>query len=52
MLTVKYWLFLSDFNEPCIFWAEFRKILMSNVVKIRPARTDLFHADGQTDRQT
>ena len=25
---------------------------MSNFIKIRPGEAELFHADGQTDRQT
>jgi len=52
MYTVKHLLFLSDFNEPTVFWTEFRKILTSNSMKIRPVGLQLFHADGRTDRQT
>jgi Fe-S-cluster formation regulator IscX/YfhJ len=42
-LHVKYPLFLSDFNDPYI---------IQNFMKIRPVGAKLFHADGQTDRQT
>jgi hypothetical protein len=34
--------FLSDFNEPWIFW--------TNFMKIRSVGAELFHADRQTDR--
>ena len=41
--------FLSDFNEPWIFSADFPKNTdISNFVKIRPLGTRLFHAVGQT----
>jgi hypothetical protein len=41
-LHVKYPLLLSDFNETCILWTDFRKAL---VVKMRPVGVELFHAD-------
>ena len=41
---------LSDFNENCIFWTEFGKILQHRIsMKVRSVGADLFHADGQTD---
>jgi hypothetical protein len=44
---VKYRLFLSDFNEHCIFQTVFfsKKTQISNFVKISPMRGELFHAD-------
>jgi hypothetical protein len=30
----------------------FEKYSVSNFIKIRPVGAELFHADGQTDRQT
>jgi len=39
----------SNFNENWIFSADFQNThLMSNFMKIRPVRAELFHADGQT----
>jgi len=49
---VKYPLFLSDFSETLIFSTDFRKTLITNFMKIRPVRTEIFHADGRTNRQT
>ena len=48
-LHVKYPLFLSDFNESCIFSTGFRKnTQISNFMKIRSVEAELFHADGRT----
>jgi len=47
-LHVKYRLFLSYFNETRIFSTDFRKILISNFMKIRPMEAE-FHADRRTD---
>ena len=46
-LHVKYRLLLSDFNEIWIFSKDFRKMLISNFMKIRPLGAELFHADRQ-----
>jgi len=48
---VKYQLFFSDFNESSVFSADFRKSYsqMSNFLKIRPVRAELFCDVGQTD---
>jgi len=51
-LYVKCPLFLPVFGETLIFFIDFRKIFISNFTKIRPVGTELFQADGQTDRQT
>jgi len=40
---------VSDFGETWIFWADFRKILISKFMKIGPVGAELFHADGRTD---
>ena len=50
-LHVKCPLFLSDFNETVmkIFWTDFRKILISNFIKILPVGAEFFHADRRTD---
>jgi hypothetical protein len=45
-LYVKCPLFLSDFNEAWILPKNFQ---ISNLMKIRLAGSELFHADGQTD---
>jgi hypothetical protein len=51
-LRVNYQLFLSDFNETCIFLIVFSKITqMSNFMKIRPMGAELFHLDRRTDRR-
>jgi hypothetical protein len=44
---------LSDFNENCIFWRDFQKILkISNFTKIRPVEAELFHAEERKEGQT
>ena len=45
--------FLSELNENKIISTDFQKnIQISKCMKIRPVEAELFHADGQTDRQT
>jgi len=39
----------SDFNETRISSTDFRKVLMSNFIKIRPVGAESFHEDGRTD---
>jgi hypothetical protein len=51
-LKVKYLSVLSHFNQTTIFPIDFRSIQISNLLKIRPVRTELFHADRQTEEQT
>ena len=41
---------LVRFNENWIFSIGFRKIIISNFMKIRPVGAELFQADGRTDR--
>ena len=49
--SCNYPLFLSDFNETCIFLDSFStNTRISNFMKIRPERAELFDADGWTDR--
>jgi hypothetical protein len=49
-LHVKYRLFLSDFNETCIFSTDFSiNTQISNFMKIRPVAAESFHAGRQTD---
>jgi hypothetical protein len=43
-------LFVSDVNETRVFSTDFRKILISNFMKIRPVVAELFHAGGRTDK--
>ena len=42
-------LFLSDFNETCIFYIDFRKTQISNFNNIRPVGAELFHTDGHDE---
>jgi len=50
---VKYLLFLSDFDETRIFSTYFRSIPKYQISwEIRPEGAELFHSDGQTDRQS
>jgi len=42
-------LFMLDFIQTRIFSTDFQKILISNVVKIRPVRAKLFLVLGRTD---
>ena len=52
-LHVKYLLLLSDFNEPRIFSTGFQKnTQVSNFMKIRPVRAELFRAYRRTDGWT
>jgi len=45
-----YLLLLSDCNEPGIFSTGFRKNQqISNFIKVRPVKAELFLADGQMD---
>jgi hypothetical protein len=50
-LHVKYPLFLSDFNDTLISQQIFRKIVISDFMKIRPVDAELFRADGRRDRR-
>jgi len=43
-LHVRYTLFLSDFNETCIYLTDFLNIL-------RSVGTEIFHVDGQTQTE-
>jgi hypothetical protein len=50
---VKYPSFLVDFDENLSFLDRVSKShQISNLMKIRPLGAELFHADGQTGRQT
>ena len=40
-----------DFNETWIFWTDFRKILISNFVKIHPLGAE-FHVDERTGKHS
>ena len=52
-LHVRYMLFLTDFNETWFFSKFFSKnTKIQHFMKIRPVGAELWHADGQTDRQT
>jgi len=43
---------LVRFNETWIFWTDFRKVLISNFIKILPLKAEVFHAHGRTDGGT
>jgi len=51
-LHVKYPLFLSDFHDLCVFGEISKNTQIQNFMKIRPVGVEMFHAVGQTDRQT
>ena len=44
-------LLLSEFNQPRIFFKDFRNPQIPNFVKTLTEGAELFHADRQTDRQ-
>jgi len=46
--SVKYQLFLSDFNETNLLAIFSKSTQISDFMKIRPVGAELFHADGQT----
>ena len=50
-LHVKYPLFLSKFNETCIFSTDSRKILISNSMETRPVEAELLHGACRIDTQ-
>ena len=54
MIKNVYWypLFLSEFSDTWIFDRFSKNTQISNFMKIRPVRAELFHADGWTDGQT
>jgi len=47
---VKYLLFLSDSSQIEFFNVFSKNTQISNFMKNLPVRTELFHADGQTER--
>ena len=51
-LHAKHLSFLSDFNENSFLDRFSKHTLIPNLKKIHPSWAQLFHADGQTDRQT
>ena len=51
-LHVRYPLFLSGFHETWFLSTDLRKTTqILNFMKIRPLGAEVFHADGQMDRQ-
>lgn len=48
-VCLKYFSYFYDFNETWIFPTYFGKIPISNLMKIRPLRAELFHAAWRTD---
>ena len=56
LFMCQYRLFLSDFNKTLIYFFSKifskKKFQILNLMKIRPAGAELFHADGRTDGQT
>jgi len=51
-LNVKCRLLLSDIYENKFLYRFSKNTLIPNFVEIHPVGAELFHADGQTDRQT
>jgi len=51
-LYIKYFLFLSDFNNYGIFSTDLGKIIQTRFIKIHPVAEHLFHAETQTDGRT
>jgi hypothetical protein len=49
-IHVKYPSFSSDFTQTLNFSTDFRKILTSNFMKIRPVEAEFHAATGQADR--
>jgi hypothetical protein len=49
MYSCKVMTILVIFKETCIFSTNFRKMPISNLMKIRPEGVELFRAGGQTD---
>jgi hypothetical protein len=43
---------MADFNDQRIFSIDFRKILISNFMKIGPVGAKLFHIDRRIDGRT
>ena len=46
----KFPIFVSDFNENCIFTTDSREMVVIKFHENPSVRAELFHADGQTDR--
>jgi hypothetical protein len=49
---VKYPLFLLDYNETLTISTDFEKYWNIYFMKILPVGSEVFHVDGQMDRQT